>query len=47
MERDALRSGESVDGPAVITEWDSTTIVPPRAVAVAAETGDLVITLHA
>jgi N-methylhydantoinase A/oxoprolinase/acetone carboxylase beta subunit len=45
VERDSLALGAEVEGPAVITEWDSTTIVPPRSTAVVADTGDLVITL--
>jgi N-methylhydantoinase A len=45
VERDSLAPGDQVEGPAVITEWDSTTIVPPRSTAEVAETGDLVITL--
>jgi N-methylhydantoinase A len=44
--RDGLRAGEIVEGPAIVTEWDSTTVVPPRAEAVVRDTGDLVITLH-
>jgi N-methylhydantoinase A/oxoprolinase/acetone carboxylase beta subunit len=46
IERDSLAPGAELEGPAVITEWDSTTIVPPRSTAKVAETGDLVITLE-
>jgi N-methylhydantoinase A len=44
--RDSLRAGDTIEGPAIVTEWDSTTVVPPRAIAVAEETGDLVITFR-
>ena len=33
-------------GPVVITEWDATTIVPPRSAATVEEAGDLVIALE-
>jgi N-methylhydantoinase A len=46
VERDSLAPGDELEGPAVITEWDSTTIVPPRSTAEVAETGDLVMTLE-
>jgi N-methylhydantoinase A len=45
VERDSLAVGEEVEGPAIITEWDSTTVVPPRSTVKVEETGDLVITL--
>jgi N-methylhydantoinase A len=45
VERDSLAVGAEVEGPAIITEWDSTTVVPPRSTASVAETGDLIITL--
>lgn len=45
VDRDSLAVGEEVEGPAVITEWDSTTVVPPRSTAKVEETGDLVITM--
>jgi N-methylhydantoinase A len=46
VDRESLAVGETVEGPAVITEWDSTTVVPPRSSAQVAETGDLVMTLE-
>jgi N-methylhydantoinase A len=46
VERDALEVGAQLEGPAVITEWDSTTIVPPRSSVTVQETGDLVVTLE-
>jgi N-methylhydantoinase A len=46
VERDGLRVGERVAGPVIITEWDSTTVVPPRSTVSVAETGDLVISLE-
>lgn len=46
VDRDSLAVGEKVEGPAVITEWDSTTVVPPRSTAKVEETGDLVITME-
>jgi N-methylhydantoinase A len=45
VERDSLAVGDRFEGPAVITEWDSTTVVPPRSLLSVAETGDLVIAL--
>jgi N-methylhydantoinase A len=45
LERDSLAVGDRFEGPAVITEWDSTTVVPPRSVVSVAETGDLVVAL--
>ncbi len=46
LDRDSLAVGERLRGPAVITEWDSTTVVPPRSSVSVAETGDLVIELE-
>ncbi len=43
IQRDSLASGDEVSGPAVIEEWDSTTVVPPGAVARVAPCGELVI----
>jgi N-methylhydantoinase A len=45
MERDGIGTGESVEGPAIITEWDATTVVPPGATSTVAEGGDLVISI--
>ena len=42
--RESLGIGEEIEGPAIVTEWDSTTVVPPRSTLVVAETGDLIIT---
>lgn len=46
IDRDSLPVGEQFNGPAVVTEWDSTTVVPPRSRVSVAETGDLVIDLE-
>jgi N-methylhydantoinase A len=46
VERDSLAAGDVLEGPAVIIEWDSTTIVPPHSKVEVAETGDLVITTN-
>jgi N-methylhydantoinase A len=46
IDRDSLSIGENVEGPAVITEWESTTILPPRCTAVVSEGGELVISLR-
>lgn len=46
LERDGLAVGERLEGPLVITEWDSTTIVPPDCTVTVADTGDLVISLE-
>lgn len=43
VDRDDIPVGDVVDGPAIIIEWDSTIVVPPRAKAVVADTGDLVL----
>jgi N-methylhydantoinase A len=47
VERDALGIGERVQGPAIITEWASTTVVPPAATAVVEAGGELSIELGA
>jgi N-methylhydantoinase A len=46
VERESLAIGERLEGPMVITEWDSTTVVPPRSTVTVESTGDLVITLE-
>jgi N-methylhydantoinase A len=46
LERDSLTVGETIEGPVVVTEWDSTTVVPPRSSVSVAETGDLVVTME-
>jgi N-methylhydantoinase A len=43
IERETLSLDDGVDGPAVISEWDSTTVVPPQAHARVTTTGDLLI----
>jgi N-methylhydantoinase A len=45
VERESLAVGERLEGPMVITEWDSTTVVPPRSTVTVQETGDLVMAL--
>ena len=46
VDRDALAVGERVEGPAIITEWASTTVVPPAAAAVVQAGGELSIELE-
>jgi N-methylhydantoinase A len=43
IERETLSLEDSVEGPAVISEWDSTTVVPPQAHVRVTPTGDLLI----
>ena len=43
--RDSLAHGAMLDGPAVIEEWDSTTVVPPGARAKVVGEGELIIQL--
>lgn len=43
LDRETLAVGEQFQGPAVLTAWDSTTVVPPDGKVSVAETGDLVI----
>ena len=45
VEREGLAIGERVEGPAIIKEWDATTVVPPRSTATVEKTGDLLIAL--
>jgi N-methylhydantoinase A len=44
--RDALPFGEPIVGPATILQTDSTTIVPPRATALADRAGNLILRLE-
>jgi N-methylhydantoinase A/oxoprolinase/acetone carboxylase beta subunit len=41
--RDALRAGNRIEGPAVITQYDSTTVVPPGLVCEIDRFGNIVI----
>ncbi len=43
IERDTLPPGSEVSGPAIITEWDSTTVVAPDNTLRVADGGDLLI----
>jgi N-methylhydantoinase A len=45
VDRDSLAVTERVEGPAIITEWASTTVVPPAATAVVEAGGELLIEL--
>jgi N-methylhydantoinase A len=45
VDRDGMVAGERIDGPAIVTEWASTTVVPPRASAVVEPGGELSIEL--
>jgi N-methylhydantoinase A len=47
VDRDGIAIGERIDGPAIVTEWASTTVVPPRASAVVESGGELAIELGA
>jgi N-methylhydantoinase A len=46
VEREGLAVGERIEGPVIVTEWDATTVVPPRSTVTVEETGDLVISLE-
>jgi N-methylhydantoinase A len=43
LQREGLRAGARVEGPAVIAEWAATTVVPPGLSAAVEPTGDLVM----
>ena len=43
MPRGSLALGATLDGPALITQKDTTTVLPPGAEARVVQTGDLVI----
>jgi N-methylhydantoinase A/oxoprolinase/acetone carboxylase beta subunit len=43
IDRDEIGRDDPVQGPAIVTEWDATTVVPPGAAAVLAPTGELVV----
>lgn len=43
--RDALGADASLDGPAIIEQMDSTTVIPPSSTAVVDETGNIIITV--
>jgi N-methylhydantoinase A len=43
VDRDEIGRDDRVEGPAIVTEWDSTTVVPPGAEAVLAPSGELVV----
>jgi N-methylhydantoinase A len=47
VDREGIAVGERIDGPAIVTEWASTTVVPPRASAVVEPGGELSIELGA
>jgi N-methylhydantoinase A len=47
VDRDGMAVGERIDGPAIVTEWASTTVVPPRASALVEPGGELSIELGA
>jgi N-methylhydantoinase A/oxoprolinase/acetone carboxylase beta subunit len=44
IERDEIAPGEVVRGPLVITEWDSTILVPPHTTVRVGDAGDLILT---
>ena len=43
--RDRLVAGESIDGPAVVEEWTSTTVVPPHWRSIVDRFGNLVLSM--
>ena len=47
VDREGIAVGDRIDGPAIVTEWASTTVVPPRASAVVEPGGELSIELAA
>ena len=47
VDRDAIGRTDMIEGPAIVTEWDSTTVVPPGATAVLAPSGELVVAARA
>ena len=47
VDRDAIGRADTIEGPAIVTEWDSTTVVPPGATAVLAPSGELVVAARA
>jgi N-methylhydantoinase A len=46
VEREELRPGSVIEGPAIVEEWDSTTVVPPGAVVTVAEGGEMLMELR-
>lgn len=44
-DRDRLPAGASVQGPAIIEEYATTTVLPPDASASVAESGEVIITI--
>jgi N-methylhydantoinase A len=45
LERDDIRVEGTLEGPAIVSEWDSTIIVPPRATGTVSDAGDLILAL--
>jgi len=43
--RDRLPAGETIAGPAIVLQADSTTLIPPGSTARADETGNLLIAI--
>ena len=46
LTRDALRPGDAVTGPAIVEQFDTTTIVEPGDRAEIDQLGNLIVTLH-
>ena len=46
LSRDALYSGNIIDGPTVIVEYSSTIVIPPFAVGSIDDWGNVVIGIH-
>ena len=45
VDRDALRSGETLTGPAIIDQLDSTIVLPPGTTAVVDEVGNVIVSI--
>ncbi len=45
LSRDALLSGNTIHGPAIVVEYSSTTVIPPAAVGTVDDYGNILITL--
>ncbi|SPD73585.1 5-oxoprolinase (ATP-hydrolyzing) (fragment) [uncultured Desulfobacterium sp.] len=46
LDREMLKAGNRIDGPAIVTEYSSTTVIPPFAWARVDEYGNIVITFR-
>jgi N-methylhydantoinase A len=46
-DRERLKAGNEIIGPAIIEQMDTTTVLPPEASARVHESGSLIVTLRA